>query len=119
METKPSEEFANSETLFKSTNKELTDEYLDYWETAFGEFIQMYRDAENDGSEDGLRCRMIAAIRLAQFGLTMFNFFSSCAVSIKDGKADAEACNATARVVLLMIEKKVDSWITKAKKALS
>jgi hypothetical protein len=119
METKPSKEFFDSETLFKSTDKELAEDYLDFWEEAFSEFIRMYREAENDGSEDGLRCRMIAAIRLAQFGLTMFNFFSSCAVSIKKGNADAEACNATAKVVLMMVEKKVDSWITRAKKALN
>lgn len=119
MERKPSKEFLNSEALFKSTNKELTNEFMEFWETAFDQFSQLFRDVEMDGTQDALRCRMIASIRLAQFGLSMFNFFSSAAVCIKDGNADAEACNATAKVVSMMIEGKVDGWITKAKGSLN
>jgi hypothetical protein len=116
---KPVQEFENSETLFKSHDDDLTEEYLNWFETAFMEFMRFYREARLDGTEDGLRCRMIAAIRLAQFGLNLFTFFGSCATSIKNGNADAEACNSTAKVVSMMLEKKVDSWITKAKRTLS
>lgn len=116
METKPSREFTDSCILFRSVDRNLADNYMEFWEAAAGEFFQYYREAENDGTEDGLRCRMIAAIRLAQFGLNMFNFFSSCAVAINNSKADTEACNATAKVVSLMIERKVDGWITVAKR---
>ncbi len=114
-----SKEFCNSETLFKSVDKELTEEYLEFLEQAADEFFTYYREAQLDGTEDGLRCRMIAAIRLAQYGLNLFNFFSSCAVSISKGKGDTEACNATAKVVSMMMEKRVDDWITKARNGLN
>ena len=119
MEAKPSKEFKNSETLFKSTDKALTEEYLQFFETASGEFLRMFREAELDGTEDTLKCRMLAAMRLAQFGLSMFSFFSSCAMSIRNGNADTEACNATAKVVSMMVEQKTDGWITKAKTSLN
>lgn len=113
--TKVSKEFQNSEILFKSVDEELTEEYLEFFEAALDEFTRTYLEAKLDGTEDALRCRMIAAIRLAQLGLSMFSFFSSCATSIRSGNADAEACNATARVVSMTVESKVDKWITKAK----
>lgn len=119
MEAKPSKEFKNSETLFKSTNETLTDEYLEFWETACGEFLKQYDDAKLDGTEDALKCRMLAAMRLAQFGLSMFSFFSSCAMSIRSGNADTEACNATSKVVSMMVESKTDKWITEARKLLN
>lgn len=119
MEAKPSKEFKNSEQLFKSVDKGLAEEYLDFFETAGGEFLRMYREAELDGTEDALKCRMLAAMRLAQFGLSMFSFFSSCAMSIRSGNADTEACNATAKVVSMMVESKTDKWITQAKAGLN
>lgn len=116
METRDnSKEFKDSEVLFKSVDTALSDEYTEFWEAATEEFIRIYREAKNDGTEDGLRCRMLAAMRLAQLGLNMFNFFSSCAVAICSGNADTEACNATGKVVSLMVERKVDKWITIAK----
>lgn len=119
MEAKPSKEFANSEVLFKSTDETLSDEYLEFWDTAMQEFLRQYQDAKLDGTEDALKCRMLAAMRLAQFGLSMFSFFSSCAMSIRSGNADTESCNATAKVVSMMVEKKADGWITKARRTLN
>lgn len=119
MEAKPSKEFENSETLFKSVDRGLTGEFMEFWETATLEFCKQFREAELDGSEDALRCRMIASMRLAQLGLSMFSFFSSCALSINAGKADSLACNATAKVVSMMVESKTDEWITKARSSLN
>lgn len=116
---KESKEYKNSETLFKSVDKQLSDEYLDWWTDAVSEFIQMYRDAEQDGTEDAQRLRMLAAARLGQLGLNMFNFFSSAAVVIQNGGADIEACNAVCKVVSLLVERKVDGWMTRTKKSLN
>ncbi len=114
-----SKEFENTEALFKNTSAELTKEYLEFWASACDTFLQAYGEAKVDGTQDGLRLRMLAAMRLAQLGLSMFSFFSSCALSIKDGAADAEACNATAKVVSMMVENKTDDWITRAKRLFS
>lgn len=119
MEAKPSKEFKNSETLFKSVDKPLTEEYLQFFEESAMAYLSMYREAELDGTEDAMKCRMLAAMRLAQFGLSMFSFFSSCAMSIRNGNADTEACNATAKVVSMMVETKTDGWITKSRKGLN
>lgn len=118
MSVKPSKEWANSEHLFKSVDKELSKEYVEFFEQAAAEFFALYREAEMDGTEDALRCRMIAAMRLAQYGLSLFSFFSSCVkvLANEDSKADSEACNAAGKVVSMMFENKVDKWISEAKK---
>jgi hypothetical protein len=119
MNVKPSKEWTNSEQLFKSVDKELTSEYVDFFEHAAAEFFDLYREAELDGSEDAVRCRMIAAMRLAQYGLSLFSFFSSCTkvLADEDSKADAEACNAAGKVVSMMFENKIDQWVSRAKKS--
>lgn len=109
----------NTEILFKSADSTIKDEYLEYFATCMEQFLEMYDDAKMDGTEDGYRMRMVASTRLAQLGLSMFSFFGSAASVLRDGSGDSEACNAVAKVVSLMTEKKVDQWIDRAKKVVN
>lgn len=105
--------------LFSSVDKALSDEYIAWWASAFDGMLQLYKEAELDGSEDALRCRMIAAHRLAQLGACALQFFGSCSALLMKGKGDAQALNAVAMVTGDMVQKKVNEWKEKSNKSLN
>lgn len=115
----PDDVFLANELLFKSPDKRLKKEYLDWWRSATETMLEFYEQVDIDGSEDALRCRMIAAARLAQLGLNMFNFFGSAAEVIQSGMADQEACGAVSEVVVNMVSRKVESWLESAETGLN
>ena len=109
--------FASNEALFKSVDNDLHDDIVKFWASATDSFLQMYSESKNDGSEDAIKCRMLAASRLSQLGLCMLNFYGSAAVVIASGKADGLACSAVNNVVADMVGRKVDEWIERAMKS--
>lgn len=107
-----------STALFCSTKQELTDEYIAWWASAFDSFLQLYKEVKVDGSEDSLKCRMIAAHRLSQLSMNAMQFFGTAGIMIAESKFDIEALNSAAAVVANMVEKKVDEWSAEAVKGL-
>lgn len=100
-----------NETLFKSTDKELTADYLKWWAAAFEAALSLYADVALDGSESALRLRMMAAARVAQLSAAGLNFFGSATEVLSSGPADIEAATAVARVTTIAVENKVEKWL--------
>lgn len=112
--------FQSNETLFKSVDKNLAHEYVEWWKSASDAMLSLYEEVEQDGTQDAQRCRMIAAARLAQLGLCMFQFFGSAAEVIQgESKADATANNAVSAVVVDMAGRKIEGWLVAAKQSLN
>jgi hypothetical protein len=104
-----------NEILFKSTEKELTADYLNWWGAAMESGLGLYKEAELDGTESSLRARMVASARMAQLCLTAFNFFGAAVEVIAEGPGDTEAAQAVARVTSVAVENKVEGWLKQAR----
>lgn len=100
-----------NETLFKSTDKELTADYIKWWAAAFEAALSLYHEVAMDGSESALRMRMLAAARVAQLSAAGLNFFGSATEVLSTGPADIEAASAVARVTTIAVENKVEKWL--------
>lgn len=118
-ETRAVEVSKSGAVLFTSVNKELVEKYVAFWSQAWDGFLELYKEVEMDGTEDGLRCRMIAAHRLAQLSMASMQFWTTCSVALAKGKADVQALNAVAQVVGNMVSKNLEEWMKDANGNLS
>ena len=109
----------SNETLFKSTDRDLMKEYVAWWQDALSGLLEAYSMVELDGTEDSLKCRMIAAARISQMCLCCFQFFGSAVEVIQHGEFDAEANNAAVRVTSMVAGDHIEEWLNRAKRNLN